>query len=575
MFVLGLNIGHNSTACLLKDGKIITCVSEERFSRIKNHAGIPFAGIDYILKSNGLEIKDLATIVLDDHYPIINDPKFVKQFLESYIRKPLHKRILSKIGYNYPNFYYNYNLMKNPRSSNKKRRNEVRNYLARKLNYPIEKIILIDHHYAHALAPCFNLNKNQKTLVFTLDGEGSGTCATVNIFDGKNLKRIAMTDKSASLGYLYAITTIILGMKPLEHEFKVMGLAPYAKTEKVKEVYEELRKIIWVDSLKFKSKFNMPFVDNYLLDKMKFVRFDTLAGAVQMLTEELTLEWIRNAIKATGIHNIALAGGVFMNVKANQRIANLDEVQSIFVMPSCGDESNAIGSCFFGYRELNKDKNINFRAIEDLYLGPECDNKDLEDYLKKNKLKNYTVKKVKKINKEVAKLLAEGQIVARCSGRSEWGARSLGNRAILANPSDPETIRILNETIKDRDFWMPFTPSIIEDDAHKYIKNPKKIKAPYMTLTFDSTKLAQEHLSAAMHPYDFTLRPQIVYKNWNKGYYDLIKEFKKLTKIGGILNTSFNLHGEPNVLTINDAIHTLDNSALRYLAIGDYLIKKN
>ena len=150
----------------------------------------------------------------------------------------------------------------------------------------------------------------------------------------------------------------------------------------------------------------------------------------------------------------------------------------------------------------------------------------------------------------------------------------MGNRSILANADNIETIKILNETIKDRDFWMPFTPSIIEEDSNRYLINDKKISAPYMTITFDSTKVAKKELPAAMHPYDSTIRPQIVTKSWNPDYYKIISEFKRITGRGAILNTSFNLHGEPNVLTPEDAIHTLKNSSLKYLALGKYLFEK-
>jgi carbamoyltransferase len=428
------------------------------------------------------------------------------------------------------------------------------------------------------LTTCFNIPKNEKTLIFTLDGEGSETCATINIFDGKNMETIARSNKIASVGNLYGIATIILGMKPLQHEFKVMGLAPYAKDESVNKIYNKFKELIWIDeNLNFQSKFSMAFSDYFFKEEMKFVRFDNIAGAVQRLVEELSTEWIRRAIEKTGIHNIALSGGVFMNVKANQKISEMQEVHKIFVMPSSGDESNAIGCCFFGYQLYCKEniKELNAKPIEDLYLGPDYSDKYIEKMIiEKNLKERYEIKKVKKINEEIARLLANGDIVARSTGKSEWGARALGNRSILANPKDKETIKVINELIKDRDFWMPFTPSILDKFEKIYIKNPKKIFAPYMVITFNSTEKAQNDLPAAMHPYDLTVRPQVVTKKYNKDYYEIIEKFQKLTGIGGILNTSFNLHGEPNVLTPEDAIHTVDNSGLKYLACGNYLFKK-
>jgi carbamoyltransferase len=159
-------------------------------------------------------------------------------------------------------------------------------------------------------------------------------------------------------------------------------------------------------------------------------------------------------------------------------------------------------------------------------------------------------------------------------GRAEWGARALGNRSILANPSHFDTVKVINEMIKNRDFWMPFTPSILDTDERRYVRNPRSIQATYMCITFDSTPLAEDHLAAAMHPYDKTLRPQVVIESWNPSYYKLIKAFKQLTGIGGVLNTSFNLHGEPNVNSPADAIHTLEQSGLKHLVINNILIQK-
>jgi len=574
MYILGLNIGHNSTACLLKDGKILSCVSEERFTRIKNQSGVPLKSIEYLFKEEKIEINKINLMVLDDHYPVkLNDTSFAERFLEDYTKKGFKRKLFSKAGYKWPGLFQSFLNLRGKKDSpiNKSK-------LAKILGCPKNKIKTIDHHFAHALTPCFNLPKNKKTLIFTLDGEGSGLCATVSIFDGKQIKRISESKRTASIGYLYAITTIYLGMKPLQHEFKVMGIAPYAKQHSIDQIYGKFRDLFWINnSLEFKSKFSIPFSDIFFQRELPFVRFDTMAGAVQRLTEDLTAEWVRKAIKKTGIKNIALSGGVFMNVKVNQKILEMPEVKSLFVVPSCGDESNAIGACYYGYHLYcqTNNKKSNPKPIKDLYLGPGYDDKYIENLISQHNLKNlYKIKKTKDINKEIAKLLSKNEIVARCSGRSEWGARALGNRSILANPNSPETIKILNELIKNRDFWMPFTPSILDKFEKKYIINPKKMPAPYMVTTFKSTELSRKNLPAAMHPYDTTIRPQIVYKSWNPDYYEIISEFSKLTGTGAILNTSFNLHGEPNVLTPEDALHTVENSELKYLALNNYLFEK-
>ncbi len=578
MYILGLNAGHTATACLLKGGSIVGCVSEERFSRIKNHSGMPLKSIRYLLNENKISIKDIELVVLD--YNLKKDPSFGKKFLEAYTKKSLKKKILSKLGYSYPNLFSRYFDIKSSMHSSKRYLDikSFRRKIGKIISISPKNIEISDHHLLHALSACFNLPQNSKTLIFTLDGEGDGLCATVSIYDGKDIKVISKTRKNASLGYLYSIATIYLGMKPLEHEFKVMGMAPYAKSHNIDKIYFKFKNLISVDSnLGFKSKFNMPFADHFFSKEMKFTRFDLICGAVQRLVEEKTLEWVSKAIKKTGIKNIALSGGVFMNVKANQKILELPEVKNAFIMPSCGDESNAIGACFYGYWLYCKKNNIKFepKPFNHLYLGPEYNNKYIENLIKEKSLsKRYIIKKSKNINTEIAELLAKGNIVARCCGKSEWGARALGNRSILANPKNKDTIKILNETIKDRDFWMPFTPSILDEDEEKYIVNKKKIRASYMVITFDSTEKAYEDLPAAMHSYDLTIRPQIVTKEDNPDYYKILKHFKKLTGIGAVLNTSFNLHGEPNVLTPEDALRTVEGSDLKYLNLGNYLLEK-
>ena len=583
MYILGIHTCHNSTAALLKDGKIIGCVSEERFVRIKNYWGFPVNSVKYLLDFAKITSEEIDLVVFSEKRATNLEGRKFDMFENVIKEKGMFKEIFSNLTYRHPGLTNYLIKLKNIKQDNpiyeQGLMNEARKFLNKNFNISPEKIIFLDHHLSHAYSTCFNLPKNKKHLVFSIDGEGDeSTSATVNIFDGKNMERIAETKKEASLGYLYSLVTFYLGMKPNEHEFKVMGLAPYAKKEKVEKIYTLFKETLWLDGMNFKSKFRTQYFIYFLKDKMKGVRFDTIAGAVQRFTEDLLCDWVSNSIKQTGISSIALSGGVVMNVKACQKIAELPEVKEIFIVPSAADESTAIGACFYGYKHFCEINSLPFnpKQIESLYLGPEYSNKEIEKFLKENYYsKKYRVDKIIDIEKKIASLLAKGEIVARLNGRSEFGARALGNRSILADPSNNQVVRVLNELIKDRDFWMPFTPSVLFEGSEKYMKNPRKLKAPYMVITFDSTTKGQEDLSAAIHPYDFTLRPQMVYKDWNLSYHRLISEFKKLRGISGILNTSFNLHGEPNVLSPKDAMHTFENSGLKYLALGNFLVSKN
>ena len=185
----------------------------------------------------------------------------------------------------------------------------------------------------------------------------------------------------------------------------------------------------------------------------------------------------------------------------------------------------------------------------------------------------YEIKSTANASSEVGKMVAEGEIVAICRGRTEFGARALGNRSIVADPSNPENVRTINDMIKKRDFWMPFAPSILDQNESDYIVNPKRITAPYMIITFDTTDRRNE-LVAALHPYDMTTRPQVVYEDWNPHYYSIIREFKNKTNIGGVLNTSFNLHGYPIVNSPEDAMFVLEESGLKHLLLDGYIVSK-
>ena len=245
-------------------------------------------------------------------------------------------------------------------------------------------------------------------------------------------------------------------------------------------------------------------------------RFDNIAWAAQKLIEEILVQWVKNAIRETDIHSVVLSGGVFMNVKANLKILELPEVERLFILPSCGDESLAIGAALQRYAELSGSPKID--PLGPLYFGSEFSNEQIDETINKKVNDKFKVERIDNIDEHVGEEVAKGKVVARFSGRMEWGARALGNRSILADGSNRDVVMKINEAIKRRDFWMPFTPTILGERADEYVINPKKIKAPYMIIAFETKDKAREDLIAALHPYDFTARPQILEKDWNPGY---------------------------------------------------------
>ena len=361
-------------------------------------------------------------------------------------------------------------------------------------------------------------------------------------------------------------------MKPGEHEYKVMGLAPYAPKEDTQKVYEIIKNWITVDekNLQFKTIVNAHQFLKLCHLKLSDKRFDHISAAAQKLLEERMLELLQASIKRTGIKTVVASGGVFMNVKMNKLIAEQREVERFFVFPSCGDESNAFGACYFGYKTLNT--NGTPAPIKDLYLGPEFTDKEISKLIRK--MKGVKINIPKNIEYEIALLLSKGEIVARFYDRSEWGARALGNRSILADPSNFSVIEKINKMIKNRDFWMPFAPVILDEDKEKYLKYLSNSSGDYMMMAYDTKDTSRDEMVAAIHPYDKTARAQILQKEFNPKLWEIMNYFRRLTGRGVLLNTSFNIHGEPIVGSPRDAIDVFQRSGLKYLAIGPYIISK-
>jgi len=439
----------------------------------------------------------------------------------------------------------------------------------------------IEHHECHARAAFHSLDRTygqDPALILTLDGSGDRLCSTVTRFNPKlGWERLAATPASASIGGIYSLTTRFLGMKILEHEYKVMGLAPYSHgrhLEAYRRIFAPVLDLDAQEPLRFSTAFDTSRFLEYLVRNAMGTRFDHLAGALQHLLEERVTAWVRAAIVRTGTRRVFTGGGVFMNVKLNKRIQELEEVEQAFFMPSCGDESNAIGAAY----ALAVARGVVVRPLRDLYLGLEYSDREIDGFIARHGLRaRYRVLRLDEPEERIATLLANGQVVARFAGRGEWGARSLGNRAILAHPRYLETAYEVNHLIKARDFWMPFAPTILDTAAGRYLEgyDAKKVEAPYMITAFGATPLALEHLRGAMHQGDQTIRPQVLTEDANPSYYRLIKAFERRTGVGGILNTSLNLHGEPLAGTLDQALMTFERSGLRHLVLETFLISKD
>jgi carbamoyltransferase len=308
-----------------------------------------------------------------------------------------------------------------------------------------------------------------------------------------------------------------------------------------------------------------------LRKKLAGARFDNIAAACQKHFEDLMVQWVRNAVATTGLGRIACAGGLFLNVKANKLLRELDEVEDAFFYPACDDGGTPAGAALEAYyRFCGRDgKKPERHALGPIYYGSEFEDHEFIAALKAKEWWD-RAERLDGIDAHIGELVAKGKIVARFDGGTEWGPRALGNRSILADPRDLRAVKRINAAIKQRDFWMPFAPSILEERMDDYLVGARP--ARYMIEAFDTKDQASE-LAAALHPQDESARPQTV-NSWNPEYRKSLESFQEKTGVGGVLNTSFNLHGFPIVGTPELALWTFENSRLDGLVLGDYLVQK-
>jgi len=586
---LALSVSHNSSAALMKDGEVIVAVCEERSRRKKNYIGYPKNAVDYCLKKAGITADQLSRVA----YTTIDNPgllikaktntEFSLADYRDYYGERFYKRRLrgedcvdylkwlrDDPQFNKDEEHFDFSYLNDDMLTDNQRemdlfRAESANLLANELGIPKEKIEFLDHHTCHAYYSYFGSPfRGEDCIVLTLDGWGDGRNQTVWRVSGEKFTLLAESSHN-DLGRIYKMATLILGMRPDEHEFKVMGLAPYAKTSYAERAMAVIENLCEVDGMRIVSKNRPKDLFSYLEEAWKIHRFDNIAAAVQRYTEKIACQLVSNIAKETGIRRFVIGGGIAMNIKMNKAISELDDVEEIFVCGSSGDESLSIGGCYL----LNSNQSSN-QPVSNLYLGYDIRDElatfDPEKYSDKFEVRDSVTPD------DVAKLIANGDIVACVRGRAEFGARALGNRSILADPSRRSTVQQINEAIKNRDFWMPFALSILEEHSDEYILNPKRLGSPFMAISLDVRPEVHAKIEAGTHPYDRTVRPQFVTRGDAPQYHELISAFFRLTGIPALLNTSFNLHGEPIVDTIADAIRTVELSGLDHLLIEDRVL---
>ena len=569
---LGIHDGHNAAASLLVDGKVVAAVQEERLTRSKNQSGIPQRAIEDILATARCDLTDVDSFALNGLY-MTSDRWNRDSLLSGYESSGGNIARLKQALKATPidDIYQS-------RHAKARAASLDAAGLAEDKQQPVE------HHTAHAAAAYYGSGWQGPVLVVTCDGTGDRLSATVSVGNEGRLERIASVGENESLGRLYAMVTYAMGMTPLEHEYKVMGLAPYAADNAaIRTVADSFATLFDFDrghGLTWRRRAGVPPMYGayrWILKLLYRRRFDHIAGGLQLFVEGMLKRWIENCIAETGLRRVACGGGVFMNIKANKELLELPEVDELFVFPSCGDETNAIGAAYAhqAAASLRSARPVEIEPLRDIYWGHGFDDEDAQAAIQKAQSQaGLQFKHVDDIERTAAEVLADGAVVARCKGRMEFGARALGNRSILARADDTKAVRVINDMIKNRDFWMPFAPVVLEDRAPDYYIKPKPMPAPYMIIGFDTVPEARDKLAAVQHPYDHSVRPQEIYESWNTDLYKLLKNYEEITGEGILLNTSFNLHGYPIVYDPDDALDVFARSELQYLALGNWWVWK-
>jgi carbamoyltransferase len=610
--VLGINWEQNSSAALIIDGVVFGCSSEERFTNTKNDESYPINAINWLISEAKIRAEDInkvafisefwsPTYSLIRHYTSFSVKDFIDE-QDLVWRKRIYdnekvnalKVFEHKIDYlQFPGEAFWKSVFHKLKDSSdhvsnvdlleigKKIRSQV---VFEHLSIPESRIAFIDHHLGHGAYAYFSADTPVECLVLTIDafGDFRNYCAYVAKRDSRD-GSVSFDEVSSGnnfiVGRLYRYVTLILNMKPNEHEYKVMGLAPYGKSEYAEDVLKIFRNYQDVDGVKFRDV-NFP-KDLYfqVKDDLKGCRFDAIATGLQIYTEELILAWVENLVIQTGISNIVIGGGVAMNVKANSLISKSSLIKSLYIPPSPDDSSQSMGAAYVANALLgvNKNKiefdNSNF-PISNAYLGRGFNSDYLTEVGTEFSLLNGYSFQEQGVGL-AAKLLSEGLILGRFAGRAEFGARALGNRSILANPGDPSIKKVINEKIKNRDFWMPFAATVLYEYADEYLHlDVEKSSYAYMTNACATTSVGAKKLSAAIHPYDESCRPQILKKQMNPSYWDLIHIFGDYTGTYALLNTSLNFHGKPIVGDVHEALQLLRDSNLDGMLLDNFLIYK-
>lgn len=599
MTILGISaFYHDSAACIIQDGKIVAAAQEERFSRIKHDANFPTKAVEFCLKTVGIKISDLDAVAFYDK-PFLKferlletylsfAPKGVRSFIVAIPVWLKEKMFLKKLIYDSLSDLQDYS----------------------KDDF---ELVFPEHHLSHA-ASAFYPSPFTNAAIITVDGVGEWTTASICEGRGKEIKILRELKFPHSLGLLYSAFTYFLGFKVNSGEYKLMGLAPYGNPDselvqkyiqKIKTELVDIRKdgSIWLKQDYFDYATGLQMVNNKKWESLfGFPRRQgeadlqqheaDLALAIQYVTEEIVIKMAKFAKEITGLNNVCLAGGVALNCVANGKLQNENIFDDVYIQPAAGDAGGAVGAAlathhiFYGKERQVEEED----AMHGAYLGPDFHSIDVKRELREFK-PVYTKYVDEKLFPIVAQILDDGNVVGWFNGRMEFGPRALGARSIIADPRKAEMQKKLNLKIKYRESFRPFAPSVLAEYSHDYfeldggspymllvqpIKESLRKTVPnnYNELPLREKLAVQRSDFPAITHIDFSARIQTVHKETNPRYWNLINAFRELTGCAMVVNTSFNVRGEPIVCSPKDAYRCFMNTEMDYLVIGEYVFAK-
>lgn len=598
MKILGISaFYHDSAAALIVNGEIIAAAQEERFTRKKHDPAFPLNAIKYCLEEGKILLEHLDAIVFYDK-PLLKferlletyyaySPKGIQSFIKSIPVWLKEKMFLKKI---------------------------IRDELKKIGHYDSGILKFTEHHLAHA-ASAYYPSSFQSAAILTIDGVGEWATASICHAEGNQIKILKELKFPHSLGLLYSAFTYYLGFKVNSGEYKLMGLAPYGnhseRTEKfIRIIREELVKIyddgsIWLNQKYFNYATGLRMTHNNKWEKLFGFKKRTseselaqihcdLALAIQQVTEEVVIKMAEEAKKITGSDNLCLAGGVALNCVANGILHEKAIFKNIFIQPAAGDCGGALGAAMAVHHiDYDQPKKVitGMDQMKGSYLGPAVESKEIEKVINSRGAVGVHYEDFEELSKNVAEAIHNGLVVGWMQGRMEFGPRALGNRSILGDPRNPEMQKKLNLKIKYRESFRPFAPSVLDRKSTQYFD--LEGSSPYMLLVKpvnkqirnekpenyenldlkDKLYFERSSLPAITH-INYSARIQTVHQETNPKYYQLIESFEKISDCGALINTSFNVRGEPIVCTPEDAYRCFMRTEMDLLVMGDYLFRK-